>query len=55
VHDLGLLDDETILDEFSNVTSGVGIRNFGGFVGVKPNLSFTTFKDASSESLLKTE
>ena len=51
----GLLDDQTIAVQSSNVTTGVGQGNFVDFVGVQPNLALSALEDGSGEALLQTK
>ena len=51
VHDGGLLDHETILDELSNVLSRVSVADLVNFIRVQPHLSLATLKDRGSESV----
>lgn len=41
VHLVGFLDDKTVLDETTDVLTGVGVGDFANLIGVKPNLAFT--------------
>ena len=41
----GLLDDQTVADELTDVLAGVGIGDLVDLVGVKPDLLFATFHD----------
>merc|ERR1712071_232021 len=43
VDGLGFLDDQTILNQLSDVLAGIGVGNLVDFVRVKPNLPFATF------------
>jgi len=52
VRNLGLADDQTILNELANVLARVGVGDLVGFIGIEPNLSLATFEDAGGESLL---
>jgi len=47
--------DKTIFGEFANSLSGVGLTQFGGFVGIEPNLALTTVQNCSGETLLSSE
>jgi hypothetical protein len=46
------LHDETILDEFSDEDSGVGLTDLFNFVWIDPNSLESTLKDFSSKSFL---
>ena len=41
----GLLDDQTVADELTDVLAGVGIGDLVDLVGVEPDLLFATFHD----------
>ena len=53
VDDLGLLDDEAVLDQLADVLAGVSHGNFVDLIGVQPNLTLATLKHAGSEAVLK--
>ncbi len=53
VDDGGFLHDKTILLQPSNVTAGVGERNFVNFVGIQPDFTLAAFEDRGRETLLK--
>lgn len=53
VNHLGLLDDQTILDELADVLTAIGIGDFIHLVRVKPDLSLTALEHRGCESLLK--
>ena len=47
------LDDESIPMQTSNISSGIGKRNFVNFIGIQPNFAFSAFQDGSGQALLK--
>jgi hypothetical protein len=47
------LDDESIPMQTSNISSGIGERNFVNFIGIQPNFAFAAFQDGSGQALLK--
>lgn len=49
----GLLEDQAVLDELADSLAGVGVGDFGGLVGVHPNLALTGLQDASGEATLQ--
>eukprot|EP01083_Nonionella_stella_P148710 471224_1 len=53
VDNSGLLHDETILFQTSNVAAGIGQRNFIDLVGVQPDLALSAFEDGGREALLE--
>jgi hypothetical protein len=55
VHGDGLADNETILCELSNRLAGVGSGDFGGFIGIEPDLALSTVQDVRREALLRAE
>jgi len=55
VHNGGLLDDQTILDESSHLMPRVGVGNVLVFIGVQPDLVFAALHDSGGEPLLKKE
>ena len=55
VHSNGLANDQTILDQLSNVLSRVGIGDLVVFVWVKPNLVSTALQHGRRQALLKTQ
>jgi hypothetical protein len=46
------LHNETVLDEFPNENSGVGLTNLLKLVGIHPYSLATTLQDSCSQSLL---
>jgi len=50
-----LADDQTVLDETSDLVARVGISNVGVLVGVKPDLVLATLHDGGGEPLLEDE
>jgi hypothetical protein len=55
MHRDGLLDDESILSELSDCLSGVCGGDFGGFVGIKPNLALSAVQNVCRKALLRAE
>ena len=55
MHSNGLLDDETIGDEFADGLTGVGIADFAHFVGIEPDLALACADHGGREALLSTE
>lgn len=53
VHLVGLLDDQTILDQAADVLTGVGIRDLVDLVGVEPDLAFAALQHGRGETLLE--
>lgn len=53
VDNSGLLDDQTISVQTSNVASRVGKSNFLDFVGVKPDLALSALQDVGRKALLE--
>merc|ERR1719494_677157 len=53
VDDSRFLDDETIFDQFADIISGVSIADFICFIGIKPNLTLSTFQYTCSQTFLK--
>ena len=53
VNNRGFNNDPTILDEFLNVCSGVGIANFSLLGGIEPDFALADVGDAGSEPLLR--
>jgi len=51
---LRLLDDQTVLDQATDVLSRVGVGNFIDFVGVHPDFVAPALEDGCGEPLLKT-
>ena len=45
-------DDEAIGDKLADCLAGVGIGDFADFVGVEPDLAFSTAHDGGREALL---
>ena len=44
VDDRWLADDEAIFDQLAHVLSGIGIANFGGLIGIQPDLALATLQ-----------
>jgi len=40
MHDGGFFHDEAVGVEFADVLAGIGIADFGGFVGIEPDFAF---------------
>lgn len=55
VHGHRLADDQTILDQLSDVLSRVGVGDLIVFVGIKPNLVSTALEHGRRQALLKTQ
>lgn len=55
VNNSRFLDNQTVTVQTSNVASGVGQRNFIGFIRIQPNLAFSALEDGGSEALLELE
>ena len=53
VHLLRLLDDQTVLDKFTDGTTRVGITDCRCLIGVEPDFSFACLKDTSSKATLE--
>lgn len=47
-----LADDKAIRDELADCLAGVGIGDFVDFIGIEPDLAFSTSCNRSSEALL---
>ena len=47
--------DQTILEQLSDVLSGVGMGNLSGFIGIHPNATLSYLKDGCGKSLLELE
>jgi len=52
VHGDGLLDDEAILDKLSDGLAGVGVGDFRGLIGIKPDLALSAADDGGRQALL---
>lgn len=52
VHDSGFLHDETVRVKFSDILPGVGIADFGGFIGIEPDFAFAAAKDLGGKRFL---
>ena len=55
MHNGGFFHDEAVSVEFADVLTGIGIADFGGLVGVKPDLALAATDYGSSEALLRPE
>ena len=55
MHDGGLFHDEAIGVEFADVLAGVGVGDFGGFIGVEPDFAFAAAEDFGGQALLRAE
>ena len=52
MHDGGLLDDEAIGEELANVLTRVGVADFGGLVGIEPDLTLAAVENLGGKLLL---
>jgi hypothetical protein len=52
VHGDGLADDEAIGHELSDGLAGVGVGDFAGLVGIKPDLALSAADDGGRQALL---
>ena len=52
MHDSGFLHDETVRVKFSNILAGVGVADFGGFIGIEPDFALATAKNFGGKRLL---
>jgi hypothetical protein len=52
VHGDWLADDEAISHELSDGLAGVGIADFAGLVGIKPDLALSAADDGGRQALL---
>lgn len=55
MHGDGLADDEAILDELADGLAGVGVGDFAGLVGVKPDLALSAADHGGRKALLRAE
>jgi hypothetical protein len=55
VHGDWLADNETILGELSDCLTRVGSGDFGGFVGIEPDLALSAVQNIRREALLRAE
>ena len=55
VHDGGFFHDEAVGVEFSNILSGVGVANIGGFIGIEPDFALAAAENFGGKGLLGTE
>lgn len=53
VYRVRLANNETVLNQFSNVLSAVGCANLSCLVGVEPDLLFTAFQNRRREAVRK--
>jgi len=53
VNGLRLLDDQTVLDQTTDVLAGVGIGDLGDFIGIHPDLVPAAFQDGGGQPLLQ--
>ena len=53
MHSDGLLDDEAVFGELANGLAGIGGRDFGHFIGVKPYLALAAVENVGREALLR--
>jgi hypothetical protein len=52
MYDVRFFDDQSIARQLVNVATRVGGRNFGDFVGIKPDFTLSAFQNGSSEAFL---
>ena len=55
MHSDWLSDDEAISNELSDSLAGVGVGDFAGLIGIKPDLALSAAYDGSREALLGCE
>ena len=55
MHGDWLADNKAIRDEFADCLAGVGIGDFVDFIGIKPDLAFSTACNRGGEALLSSE
>jgi hypothetical protein len=55
VHRDWLSDDEAIFCEFANGLAGVGLGDFGRFVGIEPDFALAAVKDGCRKAFLCAE
>uniref|UniRef100_A0A1L8EGN8 Uncharacterized protein n=2 Tax=Haematobia irritans TaxID=7368 RepID=A0A1L8EGN8_HAEIR len=53
VYNNGLLDDQTILDQFADVLAGVGVCDLINFIGIQPDLLLAASHYRGCQPLLK--
>ena len=53
VHSNGFLDDETIGQHLSDALAGVGIGDFGNFIGIEPDLALANAGHGGRKALLR--
>lgn len=52
MHGDGLADDKAISHELSDGLAGVGVGDFAGLVGIKPDLALSAADDGGRQALL---
>ena len=52
MHGDGLSDDEAICNELSDGLAGVGVGDFAGLIGIKPDLALSAADDGRRKALL---
>ena len=55
MHGDWLSDDEAISNELSDGLAGVGVGNFAGLIGIKPDLTLSAADDGGRQALLSRE
>ena len=55
VHSDLFADDEAVGDEFTDGLTGVGIRDFVHFIGIKPDFALAAPRNGGGKALLRTE
>ena len=55
MHNSWFLDDETISVQLGNISTRIRQRDFVDFIGIQPNLAFTTLEYGGGKALLQTE
>ncbi len=52
MHGEGLSDDEAICNELADCLAGVGVGDFAGLIGIKPDLALSAANDGGRQALL---
>lgn len=55
MHNGGFFHNETISVEFADVLTRIGIADFGGFVGIEPDLALAAAQNFGGQGLLRAE
>ena len=55
MHDGGFFHDEAIGIELADVLAGVGVGDFGRFIGVEPDFASAAAEDLGGQALLRAE